>query len=32
MARPAHVWIVDDTHGVDGIDMMKNASSVPGRG
>ena len=32
MACLIHVLIVDHPHGVDGIDMMKNASSVLGRG
>ncbi len=30
--RLAHARIVDHPHGVAGIDMMKNASSVLGRG
>ncbi len=30
--RLASVPIVDHPHGVDGIDMMKNASSMLGRG
>ena len=32
MACLAHVPIVDYPHGVDGIDMMKNASFVMGHG